>query len=568
MTRTAGEALTLGPVVGGRWSGRGCCAAFCLFSTRVVTAAPPAHMGGRARGSVPAVLDVGAASDERPARTGGGPRRSGPGASRADAILAAGCRGASSSGLAAGIRVQTSWLTVPLLGLALFVAAAQGLVMACLTARCGARGRRSSSGQSRWLPTAGAGRLPACPERQAGEDFAWVNMLWLEPTPRRLAFALYETFVLPWGSLPLRRRNRPRGRARTRSCALRAVNGAHSAVLLVAFAPYAAVPPAVSGDDHRPVCAPDRAAGRVARRARLGVTSAGRHGSAPARWSRGALVRGGTRQALRTAATLIPRFRRSPTRRDVPHRRRLLRCIRTTASGALSRRRAGTLACRRTTPAVRMARPRVATGNTAAAAPIWFLADPRPDGSRHSSIRSHGSMSFATHGRLRTGRSWAARDRWGPIGTGLRHPAGLPEKAGRSRPRRAAWRGRLRAGRTTTDRSLGAAAPAARCTWSSAAGTSVSRAIPPPQFELALDGVVRDRWTLTFDQRNFLRFLDSRRECRRRGRLQHADHRVPCCRRLTGAAAASRVRQFDIQSTAPDALRLRQRDGTRRSTTR
>src|SRR5207244_345120 len=31
---------------------------------------------------------------------------------------------------------------------------------------------------------------------------------------------------------------------------------------------------------------------------------------------------------------------------------------------------------------------------------------------------------------------------------------------------------------------------------------------PAADFEMALDGMVIDRWTLTFDQRNFLRFLD------------------------------------------------------------
>ena len=38
---------------------------------------------------------------------------------------------------------------------------------------------------------------------QAGEDFAWSGMLWTTPTPRRLLFALWETFVLPWDSVPL-----------------------------------------------------------------------------------------------------------------------------------------------------------------------------------------------------------------------------------------------------------------------------------------------------------------------------------------------------------------------------
>jgi hypothetical protein len=38
---------------------------------------------------------------------------------------------------------------------------------------------------------------------QASEDFGWVNMLWGHPTVRRLLFALYDTFVLPWGTAPL-----------------------------------------------------------------------------------------------------------------------------------------------------------------------------------------------------------------------------------------------------------------------------------------------------------------------------------------------------------------------------
>jgi hypothetical protein len=38
---------------------------------------------------------------------------------------------------------------------------------------------------------------------QAGEDFAFVDMLWANPTPRRLAFGLVHTLVLPWASLAL-----------------------------------------------------------------------------------------------------------------------------------------------------------------------------------------------------------------------------------------------------------------------------------------------------------------------------------------------------------------------------
>ncbi|HEX2462260.1 MAG TPA: hypothetical protein VHJ58_19085, partial [Vicinamibacterales bacterium] len=111
--------------------------------------------------------------------------------------------GAFAAAIAAGIRVQTIWLTVPLLALVAF------------------QHRRTGA---RWLVTgplaffvvgvavwaiplvADSGGLDGylrALSSQAGEDFAWVNMLWLEPTPRRLAFALYETFVLPWGSTVL-----------------------------------------------------------------------------------------------------------------------------------------------------------------------------------------------------------------------------------------------------------------------------------------------------------------------------------------------------------------------------
>ena len=36
-------------------------------------------------------------------------------------------------------------------------------------------------------------------QSQAGEDFAWVDMLWSHPTPRLLALALYRTLGLSWG---------------------------------------------------------------------------------------------------------------------------------------------------------------------------------------------------------------------------------------------------------------------------------------------------------------------------------------------------------------------------------
>lgn len=109
--------------------------------------------------------------------------------------------------VAGGIRIQTLALTMPLLALALVE---QRMVA-----------RRSSW---TWLLTrplvcficvllawgiplvaltGGVSSYVAALADQAGEDFAWVDMLWSNPTPRKIAFALYDTFVLPWGTIPL-----------------------------------------------------------------------------------------------------------------------------------------------------------------------------------------------------------------------------------------------------------------------------------------------------------------------------------------------------------------------------
>lgn len=107
------------------------------------------------------------------------------------------------TGLAIGIRSQSAWLTLPLMVWAFWRARTFGggrvvaPPMAALVA-----------GVLVWLVpvlvlTHGISGYLAALGSQAGEDFAWVNMLWGDPTPRHLAFALFQTFVLPWASIPV-----------------------------------------------------------------------------------------------------------------------------------------------------------------------------------------------------------------------------------------------------------------------------------------------------------------------------------------------------------------------------
>ncbi len=105
------------------------------------------------------------------------------------------------AGLAAGMRVQTLLLTMPLFAIALFAQRRAGAWLARPVVALGAACLAwviplvlLSGGIDGYLRALGT---------QAGEDVAFVDMLLIDPTPRRLAFVLYETFVLPWSSMPL-----------------------------------------------------------------------------------------------------------------------------------------------------------------------------------------------------------------------------------------------------------------------------------------------------------------------------------------------------------------------------
>jgi hypothetical protein len=111
--------------------------------------------------------------------------------------------GAMAAGLAVGLRAQTVWLTFPLVVGALVMQRHAGAVW-LLTRPIAASVAAGLSWGIPLLAVSGGldGYLRAL-GTQAGEDLAWVDMLLFNPTPRRLAFAVYETFVLPWGQLSL-----------------------------------------------------------------------------------------------------------------------------------------------------------------------------------------------------------------------------------------------------------------------------------------------------------------------------------------------------------------------------
>lgn len=106
--------------------------------------------------------------------------------------------GAALAGLAAGIRTQTVPLTLPLLAYSLFAQRQRGVwLLRPLAALAG--------GGVVWavpllVVTGGVSGYLRALGSQAGEDFAWADMLWAHPTPRAIAIALYDTLLLPFAN--------------------------------------------------------------------------------------------------------------------------------------------------------------------------------------------------------------------------------------------------------------------------------------------------------------------------------------------------------------------------------
>ena len=449
--------------------------------------------------------------------------------------------GACLAGLALGLRVQTMWLTLPLLALALIEQRRAGIVW-LMTRPIAAL----AAGVVAWaiplLALSGGidGYLRAL-GTQADEDFAWVNMVWLNPTPRRLAFALYETFVLPWASIPL-----------AVVVAAAAIAGALVLLvrerrvlllLLLAFAPYTLFHLLFQETIFVRYALPTIP--MVAFLAVRGVATAGRF--API------IV------APLVAASLVVAM---PT--GVAYGREAhpaFRAIADAARKAASSRPAAVFSHFAIWRAVQadngmlpVVEPRrqfewlglVDYWKGGGTAPVWFLADARrtdlalidPQSSRDVvryrwSVASRPELS----GTRPIGVDWYRFERPGWFageGWSLTAEAGGLARATATGPDHRpieAWV-RRRPGPMhlmVGGRHLG------------------DPGDPAAEFELAIDGRVRDRWTLTVDERNFLRFFDLP-EGIEGGEGVYAH--LTIASRAAGATdrrAAVAVRQFDVQ---------------------
>jgi hypothetical protein len=111
--------------------------------------------------------------------------------------------GAFLAALSIGLRSQTVWFTAPLLALVLFDRVGRGVAGAMIGG-----GIMFVAGGLAWgipllIASGGLNSYLAALGTQAGEDFAAGEMLYTNPHPRALAFALLRTFVHPWDSTVL-----------------------------------------------------------------------------------------------------------------------------------------------------------------------------------------------------------------------------------------------------------------------------------------------------------------------------------------------------------------------------
>lgn len=452
--------------------------------------------------------------------------------------------GAFLAAFALGVRAQTFWLTLPLVVYAILCRRDLGL------SRTAARVLLLyAAGVLAWavplvVATGGVRAYVAALSTQAGEDFAFVDMLWANPTPRRLAFNLYETFVLPWASVPI-------------AVAVLTATAAGGVVMLVkepkallalavAFGPYSAfhllfqetltvryalpivVPVACLA--MRAVAAGGRAAPFIALPLALapllvafpGVVAYGR----------------GPHPAFRAAEDIARRAEVSPPAMLTSHfgLRRSIRAARLTGVPVVD------------APTQYEWKTLVNYWAGGGQRPVWFLADPR-----RTDLALIDPASRADVVRYR----WAVEDRpelrgTRPLGADWYRllPPGWFLQEGWSLTPEAGGLARARGQGPDHAPIVGYVKRLARPVHLMIGGRHLGEAgDPAADFEMALDGTVIDRWTLTFDQRNFLRFLDLPRGVPA-GDGDYARLTVSA-RPAAGAArrAPVAIRQFDVQAS-------------------
>ena len=107
--------------------------------------------------------------------------------------------GACAAGIAIGVRSQVVWLTLPLFVLVLFAQRRAGLSW-LVTRPVAALAGGALAWAIPMLLATGPSRYLGAIRGQAGDDFSFVDMLWLDPTPRHLVRAVRETLLFPWVS--------------------------------------------------------------------------------------------------------------------------------------------------------------------------------------------------------------------------------------------------------------------------------------------------------------------------------------------------------------------------------
>lgn len=111
--------------------------------------------------------------------------------------------GALIAGVAVGLRTQSLWLTAPLLGAVLVDRIGRGVAGAIMGATMTFTLGGLLWGVPLLMASGGLQGYLAALGTQAGEDFAGGEMLYVNPAPRLVAFALIHTFVDPWEWVPL-----------------------------------------------------------------------------------------------------------------------------------------------------------------------------------------------------------------------------------------------------------------------------------------------------------------------------------------------------------------------------